>query len=377
MHIELYIFALITIIYGCFITLAIVGISKLNSIQNKINQKEATEFISIVISVRNEANHIKKCIQQIAKQEFPKNKFELIVVDDASEDKTFELAQQTLETLNISYKLIQQATHLGKKQNLSTAISQAKGSIIITSDADVVYRHPKWLLTISNYFESYSPNMLVMPIDYETQPGFLSVFQIFENLALTAITAGYVGVQNPFICNGANLAFKKSAFEFVSGYSSHQHLSSGEDVFLMESIKKISHNSIHYLMSRELIVKVVSLINMKEFINQRIRWASKTKYSSSILNTTLGFIILSTNLLIPSLFIGLTKQTTTTYYLAIFITTKLIFDFLLLFLAADFLGRFKYMRYFFLFQSVYWIYTLIIGFGSLFIKPYWKGKKIS
>jgi len=376
-HIELYIFALITIIYGFFITVAIVGISKLNRTQNKINQKEGTEFISIVISARNEANHIKKCIQQIAKQEFPKSNFELIIIDDASADKTFEAAQQTLETLNLSYRLIRQATHLGKKQNLSLAISQAKGSIIITSDADVVYRHSKWLLTISDYFEAHSPNMLVMPIDYETQPGFLSVFQIFENLALTGITAGYVGIQNPFICNGANLAFKKSAFELVSGYSSHQHLSSGEDVFLMEGIKKISHNSIHYLMSRELIVKVASLINTKEFINQRIRWASKIKYNSNVLNASLGFIILGANLLIPSLFIALTKQTATTYYLAIFITTKLIFDFLLLFLAADFLGRFKYMRYFFLFQFVYWIYALIIGFGSLFITPYWKGKKIS
>ncbi len=377
MPIELYIFALIIIAYGSLITIAIFGFSRLDRTFKVNNIEKSSDFISIVISARNEADQIQQCIQQIDKQEFPKQDFEVIIVDDASDDQTFEIAQQTLEQLNISFKLIRQVTHQGKKQNLALAIAQAKGSVIITSDADVVYRHPKWLFTISNYFNSFSPNMLVMPIDYKTQPGLLPTFQIFENIALTGITSGYTGIQNPFICNGANLAFKKSAFEFVSGYHTHLNLSSGEDVFLMESIKKIDRSLIHYVLSRELIVETIPIKNFKVFVNQRIRWASKTKHNANPLNAFVGFIILTTNLLIPVLVVESIKQSLTTSYLAIFVFTKLIFDFLLLLLAADYLGKRKYMWYFFVFQSVYWIYALIIGFGSLFIKPYWKGKKIN
>ncbi len=377
MHIELYIFAFIIIAYGILITIAIFGFSRLNHTFKVNNIEKSSEFISIVISARNEANQIQQCIQQIAKQEFPNSRFELIIVDDASDDQTFEIAQQTLEQLNISFMLIRQDTHQGKKQNLALAISQAKGSIIITSDADVVYRHPKWLVTISNYFQSYSPNMLVMPIDYEIRPELLPTFQIFENIALTGITSGYTGIQSSFICNGANLAFKKSVYELVSGYNAHLHLSSGEDVFLMESIKKIDKSSIHYLLARELIVKISPINDFKVFLNQRIRWASKTKHNANQLNAFVGLVILTTNLLIPGLVIAFIKQSPTTFYLSFFVFTKLIFDFLLLLLSADFLGKRKYMWYFFIFQALYWIYALIIGFGSLCIKPYWKGKKIN
>ena len=60
--------------------------------------------------------------------------------------------------------------------------------------------------------------MLIMPVDFETTTGFLSQFQILENIALTGITAGFSGIKMPFMCNGANLAFKKEVYETVNGY---------------------------------------------------------------------------------------------------------------------------------------------------------------
>ena len=102
-----------------------------------------------------------------------------------------------------------------------------------------------------------------MPVDFETEEGLLPSFQIFENMALTAITAGYAGLKKPFMCNGANLAFKKTVFEKVNGYQLHHHISSGEDIFLMEDIKQLYPNGIHYLLSRALIVKTKTQTNLK------------------------------------------------------------------------------------------------------------------
>jgi hypothetical protein len=87
----------------------------------------------------------------------------------------------------------------------------------------VIYRHPNWLQNISSYFNTLSPNMLIMPVDFKNQSGLLAAFQITENLALTGITAGFTGIERPFMCNGANLAFKKSVYEAVLGYDSHLH----------------------------------------------------------------------------------------------------------------------------------------------------------
>lgn len=376
MLIELYIFAFISIAYGIFITIAIIGFGRLNR-SIKENTLIDLPFISIVISARNEAENVEECLNQIIKQNFSKNSFELILIDDASEDNTFDIAHKTLEKSGLIYEIIKQTEHKGKKQNLALAIKKSKGAIIITSDADVIYRHPNWLLTISNYFKNYSPNLLIMPVDFETQPGFLEKFQIIENLALTGITAGYSGMQKPFMCNGANLAFKKSAFELVSGYNSHINISSGEDVFLLEDIKKINPTLVHYVLLRELIAKTKPLHTFKNLFNQRVRWAGKAKYNSNNLNIFAGFIILAANLLFLALFVAILKKSVIIPYLSIFVLAKVVFDFLLLFLASDFLGRKKNILWFIPFECVYWIYTLIIGTASVFYKPYWKGKKIN
>jgi biofilm PGA synthesis N-glycosyltransferase PgaC len=373
--IELYIFAFIIIAYGVFTTFALIGFGRLKEKTKKTDT--INSFVSIVISARNEASSIEECLHQIIKQKFPLDNFELILVDDASEDDTVLIAEKVLQNSDISYQFIKQKTHQGKKQNLSQAIQLAKGSIIITSDADVIYRNPHWLLTVANYFNTYCPNMLIMPIDFENQSGLLSKFQIIENLALMAVTAGYSGIQKPFMCNGANLAFKKNVYNSVNGYQSHIHLSSGEDVFLMEEFKKLSPQLVHYGLIRELTIKTQPVTNFNNLFQQRIRWASKAKHNSNNLNLFAGFIILATNLLFLALFVAILKKSVIIPYLSIFVLAKFVFDFLLLFLASNFLGRTKQIWWLIPFECIYWLYALLVGIGSLFLKPKWKGKRIN
>ena len=219
--------------------------------------------------------------------------------------------------------------------------------------------------------------MLIMPIDFESQPDFLAQLQITENLALTAIPASYSGIQKPFMCNGANLAFKRDVYELVNGYQSHLHISSGEDVFLLEDLKKMNPRLIHYGLIRELIVKTKAVNTFNGLLKQRIRWASKAKYSSNNINLFAGFIILAANLLFLALFVAILKKSVIIPYLSIFVLAKFVFDFLLLFLASNFLGRTKQIWWLIPFECIYWLYALIVGTSSLFFKPNWKGKKIN
>lgn len=376
MVIELYIFAFVIIAYGCFTTIALYGIGILNRYVKPVNEDQLP-FISIIISARNEENHILRCLEQFTKQNYPTNRLEIILTDDASEDNTFDLAQQWFKTANFHYHLIKQHIHKGKKTNVAEAIAIAKGTIIVTSDADVVFRYSTWLTTIGSYFKVYNPNMLIMPVDFQEDKNILSAFQIIENMALTAITAGYVGIQKPFLCNGANLAFKKDAYLTVNGYHSHLHISSGEDIFLMEDLKALDVAKVHYLFSRELIVKTIPQSNLVSLFRQRIRWASKTKYNKNALNLFSAFIVLLANMLLVALLVAILKKSFIIPYLSIFVAAKVVFDFLLLFLASNFLGRIKFIWLIIPFECIYWCYALSVGITSFFIKPTWKGKNIN
>jgi len=107
---------------------------------------------------------------------------------------------------------------------------------------------------------------------------------------------------------------KNEAYESVNGYQSHLHISSGEDVFLMEELKKINPSLIHYGLIREFIVKTKAVTSFKNLFKQRVRWASKAKYNSNNLNIFAGFIILSANLLFLALLVAILKNVSH-YYL--------------------------------------------------------------
>ncbi|MFN8117426.1 MAG: glycosyltransferase [Bacteroidia bacterium] len=376
MLVELYIFAFAIVSYGILITLAIIGFNKLKL--NSIGSNNlSSDFVSIVISARNEEDNIESCIYEIAKQNYPKSNFELIIVDDCSDDETFILAENTLKKSGLNYQIIKQDKHQGKKQSIAKALEIVKGDIIVTSDADVIHRHSNWLKSISGYFANNPINMLIMPIDYCNQKGIISKFQIVENIALTGVTAGYTGIGKPFMCNGANLAFKKNIYEKVNGYESHLHLSSGEDIFLLESFKTVDADKIFYGLSRELIVKTKTENSLGTFLNQRTRWASKTKNNSNFINSFFAFTVVLSNLIFLALLVAILKKSIILPYLSIFGLAKFVFDFLLLFLASDFLGRLKYIWWIIPFECVYWIYALIIGLASFIYRPSWKGKKIN
>ncbi len=378
MIIELYIFSIAIIIYGLFVTLAIIGFNRVRLTLPKLPSVfEPKQQLSIVIAARNEKDSIVTCLQQFEQQHFPKDKFEIILIDDASEDDTFLLAEEFLNQSSLQFKIIQSPFHQGKKAAISHAISLSSGSIIITSDADIVYRHPDFLKTVSSYFENYEPSMLVMPIDFQVENNILNAFQVTENIALTGFSVGFLGINNPFLCSGANLAFDKKAFLGVNGYQSHLNISSGEDVLLLEDLKKkYTSKRIHYGFHRALIAKTLSEKNLSSFFNQRIRWASKAKYNPNVINSVLGFVVIVVNLLILAAAVSCINKPIITPYLVTFVTAKFIFDFLLLFLAADFLSRVKYLKWFIPFQMLYGLYAFVIGLGSFFIKPQWKNKII-
>src|SRR5690606_14347338 len=116
------------------------------------SQKQPSTFVSVIIAARNEADKIAKTINDVLAQTYPKNIFELIIIDDHSTDSTAEI----VKSYN-GVKLIQlnedKALNSYKKMAIQTAIGQAKGDLIITTDADC-RMGAKWLAAIVDYYET-------------------------------------------------------------------------------------------------------------------------------------------------------------------------------------------------------------------------------
>ena len=93
--------------------------------------------ISILVPVHNEEENIELKLENIRNVSYPKNKMEIIVVDDASNDNTVQkvhIFMQKNPDLNI--KLVKQNPRVGKSVALNKALSVSTKSILIVSDAD-------------------------------------------------------------------------------------------------------------------------------------------------------------------------------------------------------------------------------------------------
>ncbi|MDU5020249.1 MAG: glycosyltransferase, partial [Clostridiales bacterium] len=90
------------------------------------------EFISVIIVMRNEENYIEKCLLSILNQDYPKDKYEVIVVDGESTDKSVDIVSKYVDEFNV--KIIN-----NPKRNLASGwnlgIKNAKGNIVIRPDA--------------------------------------------------------------------------------------------------------------------------------------------------------------------------------------------------------------------------------------------------
>ncbi len=369
------VFGFIIIAYGFIITIAMLGWSRLSYFKADPKTRHSTR-VSVIVPARNEAETITLCLKELVQQHYPAELLEIIVVDDASDDDTLATLQ-AFASRHPAITIISQPVHAGKKKCLADGIARSNGSLVVTSDADMFGRSLYWLQTIVSYYERYQPRLMILPLSYSDGGFLLGRFQIVENLALAGITGGYAGMHRPFLCNGANLAFTREAFESVGGYSGHLHVSSGEDVFLLEDVKKkYSAGAIHYVFSRQAIARTYALRHLGSLFRQRLRWAYKAKYSPNKFNALVGFIVVAANLVFPALFVGMIQRSPLISYLSIFATAKVVFDFLLLFLASDFLGLRSMLLFLLPFECIYWVYATAVGLSSLVVKPKWKNRQI-
>ncbi len=324
--------------------------------------KTALPFVSVVVAVRNEEKNILRLLESLFVQNFENNNWELVVVDDHSVDSTWALLQQQSKP-PISLRVFKQRLGLqGKKAALSLGIQEARGEIILTTDGDCIL--PKtWLCTMSKPFLAKSirpPDLVSAPVCFITNDTLLSKLLAVEFASLIGTGAAAMFLKVPFICNGANLAFLKSTFVAVNGYEGNAHVASGDDEFLLRKIKKLPNSQILFLKDRAALAYTKPPGSWSEFVQQRLRWASKWRLGNDLTTMSLAVFIFLVHLSRIGLLI-LLFQDENIYCIASALLFQLLLDNAFVGNVLSFFGQKRLWYYLPMVWLAYSFYTIFFG----------------
>jgi len=348
------------------------GWARLADKQRKQSHQQ-DHFLSVVIAFRNEATNLPALLVNLREQSYSQEKFEVIFVDDHSDDQSPEIVKASESSSSI--RLMQLPQHLtGKKAALDFGIRQAKGEVIVTTDADCRVM-PQWLSFINEQFQNEKIKMVTGLVRIDESNSLFSRLQALEFVSLMGTTGATIGLGSPTMCNGANLSFRKSAYLQVNGYEGNATIPSGDDEFLMRKINSTWKNAIAFLDDEQSIVFTPAQHSFSQWINQRLRWASKWKYNSPGFSKAVALIVLSFHMGFTIFFaLTFTGQFTMKQFTLLWGTKMLVEALFLIPVCSTVKLRWRWISFFVL-QFTYSFYVVAIGIFSQ-VKGYeWKGRR--
>jgi len=185
--------------------------------------------VSVIVCAHDEEENLKVLIPQLLAMDYPE--FEVIIVEDRSNDNTFDyLLEATRENSKLKMVRVQQTPeHInGKKFGLTLGIKAARHDWLLFTDADCRPSSDKWMIEMSNHFTDKTEIVLGFS-PYKKTPGLLNSFIRFETF-LTAIQyIGFALIGKPYMGVGRNLAYRKSLFINNKGFNAHLGVMGGDD----------------------------------------------------------------------------------------------------------------------------------------------------
>ncbi len=336
---------------------------------------------SVIIPARNEAENVDQFLPSILEQQYPSELFEVIVINDHSTDDTAErvrllqLKYSHLSLIELSDHVEQGATNAYKKKAIEIAIAQSKGDWIVTTDADC-NADSAWLKQYDAYIQVKQPVFIAAPVMFFNTGTFLSIFQVLDFMSLQGITAAAVSAGSHAMCNGANLAYLKTAFYEVGQFKGIDHIASGDDMLLMQKIKQKFPGKLGYLFQEKAIIQTAAMPDWKSFLNQRIRWASKAdSYQDKRIFWVLLMVYLL-NLALLMLSIAASFEVNGWNHFVMLVSIKTIVELSFMIPISRFFGLIEIMGWFPLMQPFHMLYTVIAGWLGKFGSYQWKGRKL-
>ena len=328
--------------------------------------------VSVLIAARNEEKNIDKLLQSLYNQNFPKEFYEVIIVDDNSEDNTKKIIENFINNhKDINIKVLN-AESEGKKKAIYQALHNAENELIMVTDADCELKST-WIESVVSFYQEKKCKMILAPVLLSPANNLFEKMQVLEHLSLIASTAGSASIGCPVMCNGANMAYEREAALEVEKLRHDFNIASGDDMFLLEQfVKKYGHKNVKFLLNKSAIVETKTCKTIKEFIRQRRRWVSKSKSYTNCKIILTALVVLFFNLSIVSLFLSafFIPALWSLYFLLTLL--KFFIDFPILKSITNFMNQGKILKWTLPLEFIYPFYVVFTAISGLLLKVNWK-----
>lgn len=345
--------------YGTLIGWSVFGLRK------AIVQNQETianpPAIDVIIAFRNEQENLPQLLKAIENQQH--QNFKIILVNDHSTDNSVEIIRSFDQ--KSEFIILQNAGH-GKKAAIRTGISASSAPLLVFTDADCMVPE-NWLATYSQLFSKYKSGLFFGWV-YNKYCGILQKAFSLEFLSLTGVGMGMAKAGLPIYMNGANYAVTRDILNQIPEFDGKTH-ASGDDVFLLHAVKKhIGAKSIYPCTNKQLDVQTRAPKNLQSFIQQRIRWGSKTSEYSDKMSLGLAIVVFMLSLMQIGAFVFINHWP----IILLLWFCKAIIDFTALVIFQRFSPHEKLTRVFPLLVIFYPFYIVYTSIAGLFIsKSYW------
>ena len=339
--------------------------------RSKPDLKNKTDIsVSVIIAARNEDVTLPQILSDLKQQDYPADRFNIIIADDHSYERINSL--KDISELGIKNLTIIElpASVSGKKAALRLAAERSTSELLIFTDADCRVG-PQWIKSYTTLYSERHPDLLFGLVDYQEVNGILQNFFRYEFLSLVITGAGSALLGTPTLCNGANMAISREYYRRVAGEIDTRS-PSGDDVFALHQAKK-NKRIIQLVTGKSATVYTRVPAGLWEYFNQRARWVSKSVYYRDMATVIISLLVIFANIFFIFSLIALIRNG---YSLpCVFsLISKMIADYTVIIVGLYFFRDLRSVFWLPLFQLIYPVYLFISLFLGLFGIYRWKDR---
>ena len=217
--------------------------------------------ISLIIPFRNEAERLPRLLESLSTQQY--KHLEIIFIDDYSTDHSVGIIEDFLAETLLDCRLIKNQDQ-GKKWAVTTGVQAAKGTIILTTDADCELNEDILIIVVST-FENEACHLAFGAVGFKQTDQLVEKLQQIEFASLMVVNASMAASGSPLTGSAAFMAFRKSSFETVGGYEGNFDIPSGDDECLICKIKSAFPDGITFIKHPNAWVTTESIKSWKDF----------------------------------------------------------------------------------------------------------------
>ncbi len=241
--------------------------------------------ISIVIPAFNEEKTIIQCVSSILSSNYPKEKTEIIVVDDGSSDKTALKVEKFKNLHNIKNLIVITQNNLGKAHALNNGMMNfASGELVMCLDADSKLSKDA-LSKASVYFQDEKVVALATNVKIDKNKGLLNLLQMYEYIVCYQTKRAQTIFNIEYIIGGIGSMFRKSFIEQIGYYDANTVT---EDIDITMKILQNGNRKVKVMYAADVITYTQGALTVSDLIKQRTRW-KWGRYQTFLKNKSMFF----------------------------------------------------------------------------------------